>query len=135
MSFVIPLDGLKQSSNAIYAGQHWAKRKKFADSVHDRVRIICRKFYAIESYPVQILYQFVFASRALDSTNCSYMVKALEDALRSCQLLEDDDPTHVARTIIEVTKKERTKLPGVPKARKLVSKTKEDFVTVTITQL
>lgn len=101
ITYHIPLTGLKVSTNKIYAGQHWSKRKESADAILGIARWFCRPIQKIESYPVEICYKFVFVTKALDTTNCSYMVKMLEDALRSLEILKDDSPQYVARTIIE----------------------------------
>lgn len=101
--YLIPLKGLKQSTNKIYAGIHWAKRKSTKDSVLSYANAFCRPIVKIESYPVQISYRFFFVTRALDTLNTAYLAKMFEDALRTIGILEDDSPQFVARTILEVT--------------------------------
>lgn len=98
----IPLLGLKASTNKIYAGEHWSKRKQLKDGIASVAAVFCRPVRSIESYPVEIRYRFCFVSRPLDTLNCAYMAKAFEDAFRSLGILEDDDPAHVARTVLEV---------------------------------
>jgi len=89
------------STNKIYAGHHWSKRKKDADSIVSLAGWFFRPIQRIESYPVEIRYKFFFVSRALDTTNCTYLVKCIEDALRAFEILKDDSPKFVERTIIE----------------------------------
>ena len=102
ITYRIPITGYKESTNKIYAGVHWAKRKQFKDSILALAGWHCRPIQRVESYPVQILYKFVFGSKPLDSTNCSYLIKCFEDALVAFEIIKDDSPEYVARTIIEV---------------------------------
>ena len=61
------------------------------------------------------------------------MAKALEDAFRSLGILEEDDPSHVARTILEVfkltPKKKKAAVYGV---RPQVDTKNEDYVEIII---
>ena len=98
----IPLQGLKFSTNKIYAGIHWAKRKAIKDSCLDYARAFCRPIQEFGPYPIEIRYRFIFASRALDTTNCTFLVKMFEDSFRALGILKDDNPKYVVRTIIEV---------------------------------
>ena len=51
------------------------------------------------SYPVTITYHFQFNGRRLDSTNCGYMAKMIEDALIHCDVIPDDAPKYVKQSI------------------------------------
>lgn len=102
LRFKIPLAGYKFSTNKIYAGSHWGKRKSVKDGIASIAAVFCRPVARIESYPVEIRYRFCFVSRPLDTLNTAAMAKMLEDAFRSLGILEDDDPAHVARTVLEV---------------------------------
>jgi len=95
MKIKIPLPQ-KISTNKIYAGTHWATRKKQADLYHES--LIEYRNEKITEYPVDINYIFSFKGKTLDTTNCSYMVKMLEDGLVKSGVLEDDDPKHVSFT-------------------------------------
>ena len=86
----------KVSTNKIYAGQHWTKRKKLADLYHNSL-LPFRKLRA-KDYPVNINYIFTFKSKPLDTTNCTYMAKLLEDGLVKNEIIVDDDPEHVSFT-------------------------------------
>src|SRR3990167_5356300 len=93
---------LKFSTNKIYAGTHWGKRKSIKDVIARHAEFFCRPAARIVAYPVEIRYRFCFATRPLDTTNTTALIKMFEDALRTIGILEDDDPAHVVRTIIEV---------------------------------
>jgi hypothetical protein len=102
IEYHIPLTGIKVSTNKIYAGTHWSKRKSAKDGIASFAAVFCRPVQKIKSYPVEIHYKFFFASRPLDTLNTAVMAKCFEDALRSLGILEDDDPKHVAKTSLEV---------------------------------
>lgn len=101
IKYRIPLKGLKVSTNKIYEGIHWTKRREHKDSISGYARAFCRPIQVPESYPVEIRYRFLFRTRALDTLNCAYMAKMFEDSLRTLEVLEDDSPKFVARSIIE----------------------------------
>lgn len=86
----------KVSTNSIYAGMHWAKRKKLADLYHQSL-LEYRKTQIVE-YPVDINYIFSFKGKLLDTTNCTYMAKMLEDGLVKNGILKADSPEYVAFT-------------------------------------
>lgn len=90
------------STNQIYAGIHWSRRKKIKDDVISFAAAFCRPVQKVDAYPVEITYRFSFASRPLDTLNCAAMAKMFEDALRALGVLEDDSPKYVTRAIIEV---------------------------------
>jgi len=102
IKYQIPLKGLKVSTNTIYAGTHWKSRKEIKDRILDVAESFCQPVQRVRSYPVKIEYRFFFATRPLDSSNCSYMVKMFEDALCSLKIIKDDAPKFVAGTSIEV---------------------------------
>jgi len=132
----IPITDVKQSTNKIYAGIHWTKRKKIKDGILDYANIFCRPIKQIKSYPVEISYKFIFESRALDTLNCAYMAKMFEDALRSLEILEDDDPKHVTRTIIEVVMVSKSKNKKIlnDMGKKKVEKN-NDWLEISIQQI
>ncbi len=135
ISYRMPLEGLKVSTNKIYAGIHWAKRKEIKDGFLNLAVIFCRPVQRVESYPVRIHYRFVFASRGLDTLNTAFMAKMLEDSFRTIGILEEDDPAHVAETILEVVvlpKKKRSK--GSDDERSKDDAKDEDFVEINISE-
>lgn len=93
ISITIPIPQ-KVSTNDIYAGMHWSKRKKLADLYH-RSLIEYRNSPKVQ-YPVEISYVFSFKGRLLDCDNCSYMAKLLKDGLRHWQIITDDSPQYVS---------------------------------------
>ena len=104
MNIKIPLPE-KVSANTIYAGQHWSKRKKLADLYHQS--LLEHRNKKIKSYPVEITYIFNFKSKPLDTTNCMYMAKMLEDSLVLNGVIENDSPEYVSFTGIYSQKGER----------------------------
>lgn len=133
LTYQMPLQGLKVSTNKIYAGQHWSKRKSFKDSVTSVAGYFCRPAQRIESYPVQIHYRFFFASQPLDTLNTAYIAKAVEDSLRSIGILENDDPAHVGKSILEVAQIDRKKRPKAARSSGPQRHAKdEDYLVITI---
>lgn len=123
IQYRIPVTPIKISTNQIYSGIHWAKRKKIKDDIFNLTRISCREIKQIESYPVEIVYRYHFSSRALDTLNCAFMSKMFEDSLCSLGVIKDDTPTYVSRAVIEV----------FAEAKK--TNNKEDWVEITINSI
>ena len=90
----------KVSTNKIYSWVHWTKRKKIADYYHNLVKEDCILLKQIEK-KVTIEFKFYFKSRYLDSSNCSFMAKMLEDWLVWNWLLINDTNTYVWKFSIE----------------------------------
>ena len=103
----------KNSFNSVYSGVHWTVRKKHADYYHLLVRndvLKLIKTYTID-YQVDLYFRFTWKKYPLDSSNCSYMGKCLEDWLTDTKdrktwivikwLLRDDSPKYVRRFICE----------------------------------
>jgi hypothetical protein len=131
--YKIPLRGIKFSTNKIYAGIFWKKRKDNADAVVSIARGFCRPVQIVKSYPVEISYKFFFSSRPLDTTNCTYLVKMLEDAFRAIGIIEDDSPPYVAKTIIESHKQIKGKIQeSLRKKSKENYEENEDYVEIKI---
>ena len=105
------------SLNKFYAGMHWTKRKKLADTWHMWVRshLIKAGVKPIKNYPISVHYTFSFKSRPQDWLNCGGMVKMIEDAMVGL-ILEDDGPKYIQSGTITV----------------VVDKTKSDYVTIEI---
>lgn len=83
----------KVSTNDIYAGVHWSKRKLLANTYH--LSLIEHRSFKVKDYPVDITYIFSFKGKLLDCDNCSYMAKLLKDGLRAWEIIEDDSPQFV----------------------------------------
>ena len=97
MQFTIPIPQ-KVSTNVIYSGKHWTVRKQHADLYHQYIRAEVKPPEKGFEYPIDITYIFNFKGKLLDTTNCTYMVKLLEDGLVKSGIIEDDDPKHVQYT-------------------------------------
>lgn len=93
---------LKISTNKIYAGIHWGQRKSIKDRIYDTAERFCRPIQAIESYPVEISYRFIFGTRPLDTLNTAYMAKMFEDSLRALGVIKDDTPRYVKKSSLEI---------------------------------
>lgn len=93
---------IKISTNKIYEGIHWGQRKTLKDRFLDTTQRVCDPIESVQSYPVEIWYRFIFVSRPLDTLNCAYMAKIIEDCFRSLGIIEDDDLKCVAGSFIEV---------------------------------
>ncbi|MDV6318785.1 hypothetical protein [Chromohalobacter sp. HP20-39] len=95
---------LGPSTNAIYAGVHWAKRKKAKDEACMATLAAVR---AAGIQPVQGRVDLVFRPRLgkgvrrRDTSNNSMSAKLLEDALVKAGVLTDDTDEHVRRVIHE----------------------------------
>jgi len=127
---------LKVSTNKIYAGLHWGQRKTLKDRLLDTATRVCIPVAVVQSYPVEISYRFVFRSRPLDTLNCAYMAKMLEDALRAIGVIEDDDPKYVTRTILQVDVVPKTKrAKGAATQGTQDHEADEDYVVITINEI
>lgn len=93
MTINIPIVN-KLSLNKIYGGVHYRTRKKHKDEYLDTVWKCQPPMYEGD-YPVEITYHFKFKGKRLDSTNCGYLAKLLEDALVKCGVMPDDSPKYV----------------------------------------
>lgn len=92
--FTIPLKVTGEYGlNKIYAGVHWAKRKKDADFIHLLVQNEIRKQRIKEQMYSEVELEFYYNTR-LDCSNCAYATKLIEDALKGV-FFEDDSKKHV----------------------------------------
>ena len=99
----ITLDLLwKISTNEIYAGIHWSKR---SDHKINYRAAYTSKLKALGHYDkASIVFDFTFKKNALDASNCSYMVKLLEDCIVKAGVLKDDSPKYVESITISSKK-------------------------------
>ena len=86
----------KISTNKIYEGVHWSKRKKMKDNYKLLTTAYYKKLPKI-NYKVDLTMEFYFKSRALDSSNCSFMAKLLEDCLVEGGILTNDSIKYVGK--------------------------------------
>ena len=121
MMIKLRYDILKVSTNAIYSWMHWTKRKKLANLYHNLIKADCKKLEQITE-KVDIDFKFYFKTRYLDSSNCGFMAKMLEDWLVNGWLLEDDTNKYIWKISLESV------LLKI-KDRKKINK---DYVTISI---
>jgi len=91
----------KISLNDWYSSAHWSKRKKIKDNYYWLIKSQLKNFGFLftkdKTYTVN--YVFFFKSKPLDASNCSAMVKLIEDCL-----FEDDKYDIIERITIESNK-------------------------------
>ena len=90
------IDLPKISTNKIYAGVHWTGRKHQKDLYLMATKYDMKKIEKIKS-KVDLEFTFYFKSRVLDSSNCSYMGKLLEDCLVAHGVLQDATIKYVGK--------------------------------------
>lgn len=93
LEYKIP-EKLKVSTNTIYAGCHWRKRQLISNYYHSIVIPDCKNLEQIKE-KVNLKFVFTFRWRTLDSSNCTFMAKCIEDGLRKWWLLIDDSIKYV----------------------------------------
>lgn len=100
LSIFVPI--MPPSTNSIYAGCHWAKRKKHADDAHAAVldAIPDRCFEAGRQFEntvtLTITPSLGKGCRARDVSNYSYAAKLIEDGLVHSGILRGDEADKVA---------------------------------------
>lgn len=96
----------KISTNSIYAGVHWTKRKAFKDLM---ILSTCAQFKDATKHDcrVNLSFIFTFKNRPLDSSNCSYMAKVIEDCMVHYGILKDDTIKSVKSVTYESQKGDR----------------------------
>jgi len=95
---IILRDLPKISLNVWYSSSHWSKRKKIKDAYKI---IVKNQFKDVLSKDKQyhVNYSFEFTKRPLDATNCTAMVKMIEDII-----FEDDNYKIIKSITIESMK-------------------------------
>ena len=102
------LDLPKISTNKIYAGVHWRQRKQQKDQYLILTKNEMKKLDKIEK-KIELEFIFYFKSRVLDSSNCSYMGKLLEDCLVAHGVLQDHTIKYVGKVSYQSLKGDRNK--------------------------
>ena len=94
----------KISTNQIYSGVHWTKRNKYKK---DFILLTngMKRLRPVEGV-VDLDFVFTFKRNALDSSNCSYVCKMLEDCLVHHGILKDDTIKFVRKFSMESRKGE-----------------------------
>lgn len=78
----------KVSANVIYAGKHWTFRAKIKE-VYLRDTIEFKNLKKVKE-KCDLRFDFYFKGKTLDSSNCLYMAKMLEDCLVHYKILKND---------------------------------------------
>lgn len=98
LTLFVPI--MPPSTNSIYAGMHWTKRKKQADDAHSAIAHLVKlsKESPFER-PVQISMTPSLGKgcRSRDVSNYSYAAKLIEDGLVGAGLLAGDEADKVRR--------------------------------------
>ena len=88
LTYEVPKE-FKASTNAIYSGIHWRKRKVIVDYFHWISFEDCREVGKID-FLISLRFKFYFKSKYLDHLNLAFMSKAIEDWFVKNWLLDDD---------------------------------------------
>ena len=92
--FFMPV--MPPSTNSIYAGTHWSKRKKWADSIHALVK---NRTMGVAPFtvPVEIMIRPVIGKGCIarDTSNYSYALKLIEDGLVASGVIAGDESDKV----------------------------------------
>jgi len=119
-SIQLKIDWMGPSTNAIYAGMHWQKRKRIADEAHLATKIAARGCRMAVS-AVSISFQPMIRGRCYDTSNHSFAAKCIEDGLVRAGVLPDDTNRWVKRIIINAPEK--------------IKKPEQSHMLVTVTEL
>jgi len=97
----------KISTNKIYAGVHWRQRKQ----QKDQFLLLTNSFKKLEKVErkVDLEFTFYFKKKPLDSSNCSYLGKLLEDCLVAHGVLQDDTIKYVGKVSYQSLKGDQNK--------------------------
>lgn len=92
--------------NKIYAGMsHWT-RTALKNLYHGELLELKGKLKVTE-YPVTIHYDWHFTKKPLDTLNCAFMSKMIEDGMVHAGVLDADDTLYVRRSILDSQKSDR----------------------------
>ena len=108
--FILPLKvDSNLGMNRIYAGIHWAQRKKDADYIHLLVQNEIRKQRIKEQiYKVPVKITFIWNGQ-LDLDNFAYVRKLVIDGLKG-SIIKDDSKRYVSQLIEMFSDNENTKI-------------------------
>ena len=81
---------IKESTNKIYAGVHWTKRKLIKDTYLYEVKSKKAQFPIPTEFPIDLEMEFEYNTRVLDSSNSSFLFKVVEDCLVKIGVFPDD---------------------------------------------
>lgn len=94
----------KVSTNKIYESKHWGVRDKLKNEFINYYFNLLNKFTPVINYPIKITYDFYFVRNPLDTLNCCYMAKMMEDIMVKLGVIVDDSPKYVKQSVITSSK-------------------------------
>ena len=102
---IIETEIIKVSSNKIYSGCHWRTRARLKEDY----LLLTNPFKKLAPIKdkVDLEFSFFFKRNALDSSNCSYMGKMLEDCLVTHGVLKNDTIKEVGKVSYSSEKGEK----------------------------
>ena len=107
---------LGPSTNAIYAGLHWAKRKKAKDdALAATLEAVERQIVVPARQQVDLIFtpRLGKGARKRDTSNNSMTAKLIEDALVKAGVLADDTEAYVRRVTLQPAEIDRTLPSGM----------------------
>jgi hypothetical protein len=107
---------LGPSTNAIYAGLHWSKRKRAKDkALAATLDAVERQMIIPATKRVDLTFtpRLGKGQRARDTSNNSMTAKLIEDALVKCGILADDTAQYVRRVTLEPADIDRQRPSGM----------------------
>ena len=99
----------KISTNKIYSWCHRTFRQKISSYYHELVYFDCLKLKQFD-FKVNIDFIFYFKKRALDSSNCSFIAKCIEDWFTKNWLIKDDNINYIWKISMESRKWKENKI-------------------------
>lgn len=105
----IEVDRLPPPANKIYAGEHWAVRKKWVDEWHDELYWLIKgqKIPKMEKIGLEVI---EYAKRPRDPDSSWVGAKVFLDSLVLAKVIEDDDYKHVDWVILKSDKAKKDKI-------------------------
>jgi len=119
-SVQLRVDWMGPSTNSIYAGMPWQKRKRIADAAHIATKIAARGCGMAVS-AVSIEFHPMIRGRCFDTDNYGFSAKCIVDGLVRSGVLPDDTNRWVKRIIINAPKK--------------IKKPEQSYMLLTITEV
>lgn len=111
---------LKFSTNKAWSCPHWGIRSGMRNRWHSLITEAVSKSKFVVPNPADFSYVFSFPANALDSTNCSVMVKMVEDSLVEAGCMEDDTSELVRQVSMRSVKDKTLKRPASYRGKRKV---------------
>lgn len=91
---------IKVSSNTIYSGKHWTFRDNLKK---DYLLLTANYFKKLKpcTSKINLDFKFYFKGKTLDSSNCSFMIKMIEDCLTHYNIIKDDTIKYIGKISVE----------------------------------